>query len=64
MQALHVLSYKPEQSYHWFNHLVTFISPTYSHCDLQLENDVATSIYQNKSVYIEEKALQDQITKG
>jgi hypothetical protein len=55
MRALHVLFYKPEKGDHWLNHLVTFISPPYSHCDLQFENDIATSIYQNESVYIEKK---------
>jgi hypothetical protein len=55
MRAIHVIFYKPDKEDHWINHLVTFFSPPYSHCDLQFENDMATSIYQNESVYFEKK---------
>jgi hypothetical protein len=55
MRALHVIFYKPDNNDHWINHLVTFFSPPYSHCDLQFENDVATSIYQNEHIYFEKK---------
>jgi hypothetical protein len=55
MRALHVVFYQPESSDHWLNHVVTFINPPFSHCDLQFDNDVASSIYQNETVYLEKK---------
>lgn len=55
MRAVHVLFYKPEKADHWVNHLVTTFSPPYSHCDIQFDNNVASSIYQNETVYMEKK---------
>jgi len=55
MRAIHVLFYKPESGDHWLNHLVTFFTPPFSHCDMQFEDDFASSIYQNEPVYLEKK---------
>ena len=55
MRAIHVLFYKPEAEDHWINHLVTAVSPPYSHCDMQFDDGTATSIYQNESVYMQKK---------
>ena len=55
MRAIHVLFYQPDPDDHWINHLVTAFSPPYSHCDLQFDDDTATSIYQNETVYMQKK---------
>ncbi len=55
MRAIHILFYKPQSSDHWLNHLVTFFTPPFSHCDMQFEDEYASSIYQNESVYFEKK---------
>lgn len=57
MRGVHVLFYKPNPDDHWLNSLVTRISPPYSHCDIQFENDIAASIYQNESVYMCQKTF-------
>jgi hypothetical protein len=57
MRAIHVLFYSPQPDDHWLNHLVTYFSPPYSHCDLQFEDGTASSIYQNESVYLERKSF-------
>lgn len=57
MRAVHVLFYRPQVDDHWLNHLVTFVSPPYSHCDIQFDDGVASSIYQNESVYMQSKSF-------
>jgi hypothetical protein len=57
MRAIHVLFYSPQPDDHWLNHLVTYFSPPYSHCDLQFEDGTATSIYQHEAVYLEPKSF-------
>jgi hypothetical protein len=57
MRAVHVLFYKPQPDDLWLNHVVTFVSPPYSHCDIQFENEMASSIYQNETVYMEKKSF-------
>lgn len=57
MRAIHVLFYKPQSDDRWLNHVVTFFSPPYSHCDLQFEDGFATSIYQKETVYFEKKSF-------
>jgi hypothetical protein len=57
MRAIHVLFYVPQSDDHWLNHVVTKISPPYSHCDIQFENEVASSIYQNETVYMHQKSF-------
>jgi hypothetical protein len=57
MRAVHVLFYRPQPDDLWLNHVVTFVSPPYSHCDIQFENEVASSIYQHETVYMEKKSF-------
>ena len=55
MKTVHMLFYRPSPDDHWLNHVVSFLSPPYSHCDTQFEDGVATSIYQNEEVYMKQK---------
>ena len=57
MRGVHVLFYKPSPEDHWLNTLVTKVSPPFSHCDIQFENDIASSIYQNENVYMCQKSF-------
>lgn len=57
MRAVHVLFYRPERDDRWLNHLVTLLSPPFSHCDIQFEDEVASSIYQNETVYMCKKSF-------
>ena len=57
MKAVHLLFYRPLPEDKWLNHVVTFFDPPFSHCDLQFDNNIATSIYQNECVYIEQKSF-------
>lgn len=57
MRAVHVLFYRPQPDDFWLNHVVTFVSPPYSHCDLQFDDGTASSIYQNECVYMEKKSF-------
>lgn len=55
MRAIHLLFYRPDTDDMWLNHVVAFASPPYSHCDIQFEDGMASSIYQNESVYLKMK---------
>jgi hypothetical protein len=55
MRAVHVLFYRPQTDDHWINHLVSFFSPPFSHCDIQFEDGLASSIYSRESVYLQQK---------
>ena len=57
MRAVHVLFYRPNKDDRWLNHVVTTFSPPFSHCDLQFDDNLATSIYQNEPVYMETKSF-------
>lgn len=57
MRTLIITFYRPDESDHWINHLVTTFDPPYSHCDMLFDDQVATSIYQNESVYQEKKTF-------
>lgn len=57
MRHIDVVFYKPNADDQFLNHLVAFVSPPYSHCDLRFDDGVVTSIYQNESVYQERKSL-------
>lgn len=57
MRSLSVVFYRPVQSDHWLNHLVSFMNPPYSHCDLLFDDGTATSIYQNETVYQQKKTF-------
>lgn len=55
MRAVHVLFYKPQADDFWLNHVVVAFSPPYSHCDIQFDDGIASSVYQNEAVYMEAK---------
>ena len=57
MRAVHLLFYKPQSDDFWLNHVVSAFSPPYSHCDIQFDDGVASSIYQNESVYLQAKSF-------
>ena len=52
MRSVHVHFYRPDAGDHWLNHVVTRFDAPYSHCDLQFDDGMATSVYQNESVYL------------
>lgn len=51
MPCIHVFFYAPTPSDHMLNHVVTQYDPPYSHCDVQFEDGMASSIYQYETVY-------------
>ncbi len=57
MRAVHVLFYQPQSDDHWINHVVSAFSPPFSHCDIQFDDGVASSIYQNETVYMQKKSF-------
>jgi len=57
MRAVHVLFYRPQPDDRWLNHLVTTINPPFSHCDIQFDDEVASSVYQNETVYMCKKSF-------
>ena len=57
MRAVHLLFYKPQSDDHWVNHVVSAFSPPYSHCDIQFDDGIASSIYQNETVYLQKKSF-------
>ena len=57
MRSLDVIFYRPTKEDHWINHMVSFMNPPYSHCDLLFDDGVATSIYNHERVYQERKSF-------
>ena len=52
MPLIHVYFYQPpSDDPHWINHLVRSYDAPYSHCDVQFEDSMASSVYQNEPVY-------------
>jgi hypothetical protein len=51
MPQLNVYFYTPTSSDHFLNHVVTRYDPPFSHCDVQFEDGMASSVYQYESVY-------------
>jgi hypothetical protein len=43
--------YQPGDSDRFLNHLVTKYDPPYSHCDVQFEDGMASSVFQNEKLY-------------
>jgi len=60
MRAVHILFYKPQPDDLWLNHVVTMVSPPFSHCDIQFDDEVASSVYQNETVYMHKKSFSRQ----
>ena len=51
MPLITVHFYQPSATDHWVNRLVTSYDPPYSHCDVQFEDKMASSVFQNENVY-------------
>lgn len=51
MPLIHVLFYAPNADDHFLNHIVTRYDPPYSHCDVQFEDGMASSVFQHETVY-------------
>lgn len=51
MPQIHVHFYAPNESDHILNHIVTQYDPPFSHCDVQFEDGMASSVYQRETVY-------------
>jgi hypothetical protein len=51
MPQINVFFYAPTPSDHVLNHVVTQYHPPFSHCDVQFEDGMASSIYQYETVY-------------
>jgi hypothetical protein len=43
--------YAPNDTDHYINHIVTRYSPPFSHCDVQFEDGMASSVYQGERLY-------------
>jgi hypothetical protein len=51
MPLIHVYFYTPTPNDHPLNHIVTRYDPPFSHCDVQFEDGMASSVYQRETVY-------------
>ena len=51
MPMIHVLFYEPNSADHFLNHVVTRYDPPFSHCDVQFEDGMASSVFQYETVY-------------
>jgi hypothetical protein len=51
MPCIHVYFYTPAITDHLLNHVVTRYDPPFSHCDVQFEDGMASSVYQRETVY-------------
>ena len=51
MPCINVYFYTPTPSDHVLNHIVTRYDPPFSHCDVQFEDGMASSVYQHETVY-------------
>jgi hypothetical protein len=51
MPFINVYFYAPTANDHVLNHIVTRYDPPFSHCDVQFEDGMASSVYQHETVY-------------
>jgi hypothetical protein len=51
MPLMHAFFYAPHSADHVLNHIVTAYDPPYSHCDIQFEDAMASSVYSGEKVY-------------
>jgi hypothetical protein len=51
MPLIHAYFYAPAASDHTMNHVVTAYDPPFSHCDIQFEDSMASSVYSGEKVY-------------
>ena len=55
---IHVMFYAPNENDHILNHVVTRYDPPFSHCDVQFEDGMASSVYQYETVYWRKRGFQ------
>ena len=58
MPLIHMLFYSPSPSDHILNHIVTRYDPPFSHCDVQFEDGMASSVFQHETVYWRKRGFQ------
>lgn len=51
MPLIHAYFYTPNETDHIINRIVTAYDPPFSHCDVQFEDTMASSIYSGEKVY-------------
>ncbi len=51
MPLIHAYFYAPSDDDHYINHLVTTWDPPYSHCDVQFQDGMASSVFRGECVY-------------
>ena len=51
MPLLHAHFYSPSESDHPLNHVVIAFDPPYSHCDVQFQDGMASSVFRGETVY-------------
>ena len=51
MPLIHAYFYSPHETDHFVNHIVTSFDPPYSHCDVQFEDGMASSVFQGEKLY-------------
>ena len=51
MPFIHAYFYAPSPADHLINHVVTRWDPPFSHCDVQFEDGMASSLYQGENIY-------------
>lgn len=51
MPLIHAYFYAPNETDHILNRIVTAYDPPFSHCDIQFEDTMASSVYSGEKVY-------------
>jgi hypothetical protein len=51
MPLIHAQFYAPSGSDHFINHIVTSFDPPYSHCDIQFQDGMSSSVFQGEKMY-------------
>ena len=51
MPLIHAYFYAPSKEDHPLNHLVTAFDPPYSHCDIQFQDGMASSVFRGERLY-------------
>jgi hypothetical protein len=51
MPLIHAYFYSPSEADHFLNHVVTTWDPPYSHCDVQFQDGMASSVFRGEKLY-------------
>ena len=51
MPLIHAYFYSPRENDHFMNRIVTSFDPPFSHCDVQFEDGMASSVFQGENLY-------------